>query len=234
MKKQMLKSALIALAGVGLMSGTGWALQISLTYNDDALTTLTYNDEVGGQDLTVDANGLLTIFNNNYNGWNVGLAAALSNPTYGTSSLPTLSLTDLGLSKASGASSKLTIAATEEFSGNSSWDFESFYTLLNGASWTGFSGTNYTVVISQNGIDYDYDFGALPSSATDDIYEIFSSSSIDFSQNWSLSLVTSFTGSTGTAQFDAIAAPVPEPASMLLFGAGILGLAGVVRRKNAA
>jgi PEP-CTERM putative exosortase interaction domain len=46
-------------------------------------------------------------------------------------------------------------------------------------------------------------------------------------------LINVFNGNgTETVSYSASLTPVPEPATMLLFGVGLLGLAGIARRKN--
>lgn len=52
---------------------------------------------------------------------------------------------------------------------------------------------------------------------------------------YNLAQVVSFTtgGGAGTGSFDATLDPVPEPASMALFGSGLMGLAGLIRRRKA-
>ncbi len=51
---------------------------------------------------------------------------------------------------------------------------------------------------------------------------------LDISVQWTMSCGNDYIGGS----FQVPAAPVPEPASTLLFGAGVLGFAGVIRRRR--
>ena len=98
------------------------------------------------------------------------------------------------------------------------------YNLPNPDGYTGFNSSAYpTDGIYALGIDLGTDFSGLGSDAISKIRLRIGDS---YGQTSSDSAVVSFVGAYNTM------APVPVPAAAWLFGSGLLGLAGVARRKK--
>ena len=95
-----------------------------------------------------------------------------------------------------------------------------FYSVPDGIGYIG------SIVEGQDGIDFTLSQTAAPSYVGFDLFYNGQGMDADY-----IFLGTETVASLGEDQDFAVAAPVPEPATMLLFGSGLVGLAGYGRKK---
>ncbi|MBV5316566.1 MAG: PEP-CTERM sorting domain-containing protein [Desulfobulbaceae bacterium] len=245
MKKQILKSALIAVAGIGLLAGSAMADELTLQEIFNNITVGPSGSDPGNTfDSSVNTlTEMISDGNDSY--WNI---------------------------TASGGSFVTMIIEIAGFSGQNTFgvydiaDKTNIVQLFDGSSTT---GSQQTLTIHDNGDVYVLGgtvYKGTFSSETFGYYigtpngEYFSDSTLNSNTDYMLAYqgkdidnvkIGSLGAGTWTANEYILAFedgtdfdhndmvlmvesvnPVPEPATMLLFGAGIAGLAGIARRKK--
>ncbi|WP_310598702.1 PEP-CTERM sorting domain-containing protein [Desulfobulbus sp.] len=233
MKKQLLKSALIAVAGLGLLAGTAQATL------QDTLNGIT----VGGPSSVNATTDMMSDTNDSY--WNITASG-------GSFATMVLNIAGLGTGSTFGiydSSNKNNFV--ELFSGSQTsagqhatvsilddgtvvrnlFDQAGTFTGGTFGYYINFNGITYysDSTLNQGGIDHMYAFRGTgdtvqigdwkPGPWTNNEYVLAFENGSDFDFNDLVVMVESVD-------------PVPEPTTMLLFGVGLLGLAGAARRKS--
>ncbi len=152
--------------------------------------------------------------------WNLNVTTGLSYPLLGSSSYPILDLNSVDLSSAGGG--VLTITFSDTGFNIDNTDITGFYTSIGGTT----SGKVTAVSYINDALLVDL------GSFTDRAFSDSIGTSVDPDGDFSLKSVVTITHKgAGNTSFDMEIRPVPEPATMLLLGSGLVGLAGFGRKK---
>lgn len=197
MKKTLLKSAIVAFTGVGLIAGSAWA------------------------DL-FDSSGLVSTDYNNL--WNEteGTGTALLEFYIDDTATDIL----VGILELAIDSTIFENVSADDFNviNPSGWDTNLFATPGSDTLTTLSIGFSNPLSVTNDPLQITFNYDLVDNTA----FSLFETWIIDYD----LSGVDLAPQESSLARSSGSAAPVPEPATMLLLGSGLAGLAGVARRKK--
>ncbi len=227
-----MKRMLALVAGAVLVSGSAWAVPV-LTLDDGAGNFLSIVDN-GTGDMSPEE-GVIT-FLSSFGAWDLALEVGQTKPFVGSALAPSMHLSSVNTSA---GAADLTVTFSDDFFGPLP---ESYYfqavaggvlgagngsTLTYNAYWDAGNGVPAATLLTSLAFANP---GTSPLGFSDTANSPMLGGA-DYPYSLTQEIIISHE-SGGATSVDVALNPVPEPATMVLLGSGLLGIAGVSRRKR--
>ena len=228
MKKQLLKSALVAVVGVGLMAGSAGAVLVTVSYTADNIVDTYYlqDYDLDPTISTPDPSPPNLQAGTNRGNWRVSDSFSIDldagkkySLIWAVSNLP-----DMSPNNPASFLAEINYGGSNYFS-DTTWSYSKGggTTLnFNSQAWKWHPVTSYGFNGGDN-IWTTNNSNAAVTGISEQAQWIWSENNFEAGGDQKLYI---------RADFGADFAPVPEPTTMLLFGSGLLGLAAIARRRR--